>query len=775
MTEVQNKGLLFETDIEFLEVSPTDFNPMVTKVKIRIAKSGANRNGFIIPKDVLDRAARNSLGLTPIVAYFDFYKGDFGTHGEQAVKDFNGEYITTADTQAVGVIPENPVIYWDEDDYLVTFGYLWTSRYEETIQALEGRPQSMELSEAHTIMKPTGSHLEILDTAFEGLCILGKDVPPAFEEASIEGITFSYINRDELNVDKKGEDKFMKDLKFALDHNFDDSSYQPPVIVDVDGEEKDKENREKVTTAIDTLDELANKTLDPEVVTGIDEALDDLVDAEIDMKKEAKIIPVTEEAVEGLKGQPTSENGIVSADVLNYASKKKEEEELATNKKKVEENNDEVVEQKVDETKKVEKTEPVAKPAVEKEPETKTEGVADKAPEDKPADTEENKPSGIDGASEGEPDSEFAAEKKPVSGEAMADPEGTIGEEADKARASVSQSNQGEAAVAISNEREAASTKRAGNLLADVSNPELLDLLLTRIKTDNEELMGNLASLLGTAMPANGLPESNPDGIHTDVETTHDDLGTGQVEDPSQIQVEEPDNEVDDSGANMPSDKGNSEMDASQISEEDPNAENDVETDTKEVNEEEVPANGEKVAVEKTVEKTEEVPVEQPEKEEEKPAKEDVEKTPEEEAEEKKKKPRFSLDDEDFDIRAVLSENIALEEENASLKAQADELLQFKLNIEKEEKEAVLDGFALSDSAKEDIRLNFSLLSVDEIEERAVVAQWKESKSVLGQKAKADSIQFSLTNEDIMPISESVDSIESVLAKAKAELQHKSV
>lgn len=735
MTE---KNLVFATDIQFLEPQLVENNPMLTKVKIRIAKEG-KRNGFDISKEVLQEAAVESLALTPIVAFYNPFKDDFGEHGSQAVTDGNGEYVTTADTQAIGVIPENPIIYWDDEGYLTTFGYLWTTRYEETIKALEGRPQSMELSEADTIMQPSGGFMKVLKTAFKGLCVLGRDVPPAFEQASIEGITFSVINRDKLNQ-KKGEDEFMEKLQFALKHNFDDSSYEPPVIVDVDGEEKDKENREKVTEAIDELDDIANETTDPTVVEGIDIVLDNLVEAEVDMKKEAKIIPVTEEAIEGLKGEPTSDDGVVTSEILNYASKKKEEEEVATKKKKEVEQ----TETKVDGNVEVQQED--EKPAVV---ETETEEVKE---EENPSDA---------GATEDTDGSKVGSEQEDSEPETVDNEEESINAQADEAGASVSQSNQGEAAVSISEQRESAGAKRASSLLGDVSNAELFEVLTTRISENNQEVISNLTQLLSNGIPS-GLPEHNPDGVHTEVETTREDLGTGSVDDPSQISVEDPDNEIDDTNANMPSDKGNTEVSPEEASnvevpakeETDAAIAEDVET------EEEVPVQEKEVEVKEEETSVEEAPT----------ADEETEETEEEKA--KKKKARFSLDETDLDVKSILRENLDLTDRVSALESQNKELLEFKLNIEKEEKESVLMQFNLTEEDQQAIRLEFAQLSTEEIEERAVIAEWKSAKSVYGQKPKTGQIQFSVSNEDIAPIESSEeDTLEKVLAAAQRKLK----
>jgi hypothetical protein len=76
--------------------------------------------------------------------------------------------------------------------YLMTTGYLWTGQFEECKLAVEeGRPQSMELDEK-TLQGHWSNDLNsgmeffiINDAIFSKLCILGDDVEPCFEGASV--------------------------------------------------------------------------------------------------------------------------------------------------------------------------------------------------------------------------------------------------------------------------------------------------------------------------------------------------------------------------------------------------------------------------------------------------------------------------------------------------------------------------------------------------------------------------------------------------------------
>lgn len=697
---LEKTTLAFSTEIQFLEALPVEGNPMISKVKIRIAKPGQG-NQFLFRKEVLESAARRSLGLTPILAYYNHYKEDFGEHGQQAVYDKFGEFVTIGDTKSVGVIPENPTIFWDEDDYLVTFGYLWTTLYKEVAQALEGRPQSMELSEENTIMRPIGDgRVEIIDTTFQALCILGDDVKPAFPGAYIASAMQFQHNDEGIAKINEGVSDFMAELKFALNNNFEDAD----LVVDVDGEERDAENRKKISIAIDTLDEVAEETEDPENITKIDDAITVLVDAETEMKREADIIPATKVAQEALQGMPDGREAIVSVDNLSYKSKKsnsllqpkdgeedvkKEEKQVAIKKKEEqvvkpeEEKAVETKEETVVEPDKQEKDAPMAEdkePAVEDEKKVSTEEevVEEEAPSD----------NGEPEADDKKPEAAVAATTEATG--SPAEPEG-----APKDGEFIQGGSEEETVDEIKSKRQTAASKRTSALLSELGDAEILEALTDRIK-NTEEIKTRLTEILGASIQ-NELPGqevAEPAG-----DTTLEETGNGE-----QVGVELPEGEV----------------------AEDTPVEEKPEQPTEEKSEEET---GEET---KTTE--EEAKTEEAKTTEEASVKED---------EDKKKKPAvFSFDELNF--AELISENNRLKKEN-------QELLEFKLNVEKAKKEEILSDFVdLSEEAKDALRLQFNELSIEEVENKAIIAQYRESKNKRsGQKSSGDAIVFSSVEEEV--------------------------
>lgn len=703
---LEKTTLAFSTEIQFLEALPVEGNPMISKVKIRIAKPGQG-NQFLFTKEVLESAARRSLGLTPILAYYNHYKEDFGEHGQQAVYDKFGEFVTIGETKSVGVIPENPTIFWDEDDYLVTFGYLWTTLYKEVAQALEGRPQSMELSEENTIMRPIGDgRVEIIDTTFQALCILGDDVKPAFPGAYISSAMQFQHNDEGIAKINEGVSDFMAELKFALNNNFEDAD----LVVDVDGEERDAENRKKISIAIDTLDDVAEETEDPENIAKIDDAITVLVDAETEMKREADIIPATKVAQEALQGMPDGRKAIVSVDNLSYKSKKsnsllqpkdgeedvKEEEKQVAIKKKEEQvvkpEEEETVETKEEAVVEPEKTDaPMVKdeePAVEDEKETPAEEevVEEEAPSDN-----------------GEPE---ADDKKPEAAaatttEATGTPSDTEG--APKDGELIQGGSEEETVGEIRSKRQTAASKRTSALLSELGDAEILEALTDRIK-NTEEIKTRLTEILGASIQ-NELP--GQEVVKPAGDTTLEETGNGE-----QTGVELPKGEVAEDAPVEEKPEEATEPKEEQATEEKP--EQPVEEEAKSTEEE--------------------VKTEETKTTEEAPAKEDKDK--------KKKPVVFSFDELNF--AELISENNRLKKEN-------QELLEFKLNVEKAKKEEILNDFAdLSEEAKDALRLQFNELSIEEVENKAIIAQYRETKNKRsGQKSSGDAIVFSSVEEEV--------------------------
>ena len=187
---------------EFINLSPNDINPLVSNCQIKVLYVGENRNRSYISKEVAEDMAKSLRG-TPIVGYYVEDKKDFGDHGEQLIIDGEGFHFNILTKPYGFVAPDAKVWFQDFEDmdergiktvrtYLVTDGYLWTGQFEECRSLLTNtKSQSMEL-DSETLngewSNAVNNNYELFiinDAIFSKLCILGDDVEPCFEGASI--------------------------------------------------------------------------------------------------------------------------------------------------------------------------------------------------------------------------------------------------------------------------------------------------------------------------------------------------------------------------------------------------------------------------------------------------------------------------------------------------------------------------------------------------------------------------------------------------------------
>ena len=218
---------------EFINLQPLEINPLMSSCEIKVLYLGENRNHSYINKEVATEMAKTLRGA-PIVGYYREDKADFRDHGEKIVFDDEGVKFECLTKPYGFVAPDAKVWFqkFEETDefgnqltreYLMTTGYLWTGQFEEAKLAVEeGRPQSMELDpetlDGHwSTNQKTGMDFFIInDAIFSKLCILGEDVEPCFEGASVTAPEVS--KKFSLDDDfRKTLYTMMQDLKFALE------------------------------------------------------------------------------------------------------------------------------------------------------------------------------------------------------------------------------------------------------------------------------------------------------------------------------------------------------------------------------------------------------------------------------------------------------------------------------------------------------------------------------------------------------------------------------
>lgn len=196
---LRNRSVATIDSPEFINLAPDAINPGISKCEIKVMYLGKNRNGSFIDKNTAIKMA-NSLPATPIVAAYSENKEDFGDHGE-VLHIEDGEIKFSCKTVPYGfVAPDAEVWFQKFDDtnefgetttreYMMTTGYLWTGQYPELDKCInQGQGQSMEIDNVDGHWTTDSNYVEffiINDAIFTKLCILGDDVEPCFEGASI--------------------------------------------------------------------------------------------------------------------------------------------------------------------------------------------------------------------------------------------------------------------------------------------------------------------------------------------------------------------------------------------------------------------------------------------------------------------------------------------------------------------------------------------------------------------------------------------------------------
>lgn len=315
---------------EFINLEPLDINPLMSKCEIKVLYLGENRNRSYISKEVATEMAKTLRGA-PIVGYYKEEKDDFADHGEQIIFDDEGIKFNCL-TKPYGFVSPDAQVWFQEfedtDDfgnkikreYLMTTGFLWTEQFEESKRVIEkGNNQSMELDEKtldghwSTNVNNGMEFFIINDAIFSKLCILGEDVEPCFEGATITAPT---VSKTFTKVDDNFRQTLftmMQDLKFALEGG------------------KNMEIEERKEIEENTLEETANveessmETIEEvEENTGEDNSVSDIVEDETpseeltnENSEEDSIDTTIEENENSLEEEEASEESSISIDEYN--------------------------------------------------------------------------------------------------------------------------------------------------------------------------------------------------------------------------------------------------------------------------------------------------------------------------------------------------------------------------------------------------------------------------------------------------------------------------
>ena len=197
-------SIMMNTPCEIINLTPV--NPLISKCQIKVCYVGdePNRNRSILTKEVA-RELANSLPGSPIVGKFNHAIGDFEEHN-RTIQIVDGKFLLKGDTMPYGFVDLGAKAWFQkflddgvEHEYLMTEGYVWTGRYPEVQRVItKGNGQSMELDEniidAYWTKDDNGKpqFFIINEAIISALCILGEDVEPCFEGASITKVQFSF-------------------------------------------------------------------------------------------------------------------------------------------------------------------------------------------------------------------------------------------------------------------------------------------------------------------------------------------------------------------------------------------------------------------------------------------------------------------------------------------------------------------------------------------------------------------------------------------------------
>ena len=319
---------------EFINLQPLDINPLMSKCEIKVLYLGENRNHSFITKDVATEMAKTLRGA-PIVGYYKEDKEDFADHGHKVVIDDEGVKFECLTIPYGFVAPDAKVWFQnfeDTDDfgnvvereYLMTTGFLWTGQFEECqLPVVEGRPQSMELDEktleGHWAENTkTGMDFFIInDAVFSKLCILGDDVEPCFEGASVTApeVSTSFTKIDDTF--KNTLYTMMQDLKFALEG----------------GQENMENENKELVEATPVVEEEVVETAPVEETVVVEEVVEETPVVEEENNNEEEVVVEEENPTVEPEVEPIVENSLVeeNEEENNDNSEQSTQEEIQEN------------------------------------------------------------------------------------------------------------------------------------------------------------------------------------------------------------------------------------------------------------------------------------------------------------------------------------------------------------------------------------------------------------------------------------------------------------
>lgn len=157
---------------------------------IRVMYPGENRNRTSIDLEAVEKAIP-TLYNCPVVCHYMVEEDRIGGHDVAFVNTDNGMRMINL-TEPVGVIPSGSQYRWEtvnengeDHEYLVVDAILWkrSNAYEKLKRdGISGQSMEITVNDGESV----DGVYHIYDFDFTAFCILGEDVEPCFESASVE-------------------------------------------------------------------------------------------------------------------------------------------------------------------------------------------------------------------------------------------------------------------------------------------------------------------------------------------------------------------------------------------------------------------------------------------------------------------------------------------------------------------------------------------------------------------------------------------------------------
>ena len=298
---MKHTSVKLNTPVEFVNI--TSINPLISKVDIKVCWVGdnPNRNTTIITKEFAKNKLAQSLPGSPIVGFYNEATGDFDSHTKTLELKDDGTVGLKELTRPYGFIDLNAKVWFQkflddgeiEREYLMTQGYIWTGQYPEAQRIIdEGNNQSMELDPNN--FKATRAEVDngkyvffiINEAIISKLCILGEDIEPCFEGATIEDSKLQFSFEEDF---KTKLFSMMEELKDIMTKGGEQMSNQ--VVLD----------NEPVVEPV--VEPVAEPITDPVVEPATEPAVEPVVEPAVD--------PAVEPVVEPVVAEPVLDNQVV--------------------------------------------------------------------------------------------------------------------------------------------------------------------------------------------------------------------------------------------------------------------------------------------------------------------------------------------------------------------------------------------------------------------------------------------------------------------------------